>query len=868
MNSKQKNNPPKYAERLLLWFLREELAEEVAGDLEEKFYKTLDNQSPWSAKCNYWYQVANYLRPFALKKIHPNASIQFIMFQHYFKISSRNLLRQKLYSFLNIGGLAVGLTCFLLIFLFVQHEFSYDNYYENSDNIYRIVQRQRGNLYLGSEFYAVTPSPLAKVLKEEYPEVAEATAIQDLMGLLSVEEDYFEEYGIWADKHFFDVFPTSFLEGDPATAFDHTNSIILTQTLAEKIFGNKDPMGEAIIFNNRDAYLVTGIIPDIPQNVSLKFGYILNIDQNKDYLRQTWMNNSYYTFFTLSPQADVEALQEKMPALVKKYRVFDDPYPFEDEYFIYSLSEMHLQSHINFDIGLKGDTKYIYLFSAIAFIVLLLACINYINLAVARSIKRVREVGMRKVIGAHRIQLIEQFLGEAILIAFLAVLLAVGLTHLLLPLFGHLVERPIVLNYLDEIWLIPGLLLLIFIVGLISGSYPAFFMSALKPVNVLKGKVEKRMLGAGIQHMLIVGQYAVAMVLIASSLLIFQQLRYIQNKDLGYEKDYIITVRIRDNVLREKQETIKETWQSNPQIVSVSVSNHLPTYIRSSTIINDEEGGSPDDDLAIYQTRIDENYIDVYGMELMAGRNFSKDFSSDAKSGFILNETAAKALGWTPEEAIGKEFSYDGRATVIGVVKDFHMHSMHLEIQPLMMSRNTEFMNYFSVKVHPENLSETIAYLENSLKEFSPYPCEYQFIDESFDQMYKADVRMGETFGFFTLIAILIASLGLFGLAAFSAEQRTKEMGIRKVLGASVQQITGILVQKFLILVAIAFLVAIPIAWYVMSTWLQNFAYSVEIEGWIFVLTFVLALLIATLTLSYQAIKTALINPINSLRVE
>lgn len=872
--NKDKNIPPKLAQRILLGFLRADIAEEVCGDLEEKFYSTLEKKSLFRANFNYWYQVLSYLRPFAIRKSKSSYSNNYGMYQNYFKITVRNLLKQKLYSLINIGGLAVGLTCFIIIMLYVQHEFSYDRFYKNANRIYRVYQRQAGNVFLGTDYFAVTPAQLASVLQEEFPEVIYATSIEQQSALLSVDDHHFWEQGLSADPHFFDVFAFPFVQGNPKMALKDPKSIILTKSLAIKIFGPNDPIGQSLKFQNGDSFTITGVINDPPSNSSFKFSFINNILSNQWYAEQlkrpTWNNNSFHTFFLLAEGASPQDLQKKFPALIKKYRDPEDyaDYTFKDEYLVQELTAIHLQSGVNFDIGLKGNQGYVYLFSVVALIVLLLACVNYMNLAVARSIKRAREVGLRKVVGAIRSQLIGQFLGESVLIAFLSLLLAVALTHLLLPVFGRLMERPIELDFFANKLLLPGLLLLVILVGLFSGSYPAIIMSSLRPIQVLKGKIDGRLSGFTMQRWLIVGQYAVSIVLVISSVVIYTQIQYMQQKELGYDREHVITIQIKDYLLYQNYENLRDEWLQHPNIIASATSTHLPTNIGSSHIINDEPGGSKEDDLPIYECRVNYDFIDVFGIELVAGRNFSRQIKSDVKMGYLINETAAKALGWTPEEAVGKQVVDDSIKTVIGVVKDFHMHSMHLPIQPLMLRLYTTYANYISLKVRPEKLPETIAFLEKTIKTRSAYPFEYQFLNEHFDQLYKSEMKLGEIFGFFTLISILIASLGLFGLAAFMSGQRTKEIGIRKVLGASVRSIMLLLTKDFLSLVAFAFLLSIPIGWYLMHEWLQDFAYRIDMEWWMFAAAGMLAFFIANITIGYQSLKASLMDPVDSLRSE
>jgi putative ABC transport system permease protein len=865
-----KTIPPKLAKQLLLRFLRDDLAEEVQGDLEENFCRTAKEKSFLRARLNYWYQVVNYIRPFALRKTRTTDVTQFDMFQNYFKIGIRNLKRQKLYSFINIGGLCVGLTSFILIALYVQHEFSYDRFYENADRMYRIYQRQVGNIAMGSDYFALTPTKLASVLREEYPIVEHATALSRHSGLLNYEGNHFLESGLWVDPQFFDVFSYPFKHGNPQKSLTEPKSIILTESLSLKIFGPDDPVGKTLIHQSGIQFLVTGVLFDPPENASIKFSFLINMMADHwftdDIERATWNGNSIHTFVVLRNGVDPKELEEKFPDILKKYRDKESyaEYPFEDQYILQNISKIHLQSKVNEDIGVKGNSLYVYIFCLVAIGVLLLACINYMNLAIARSVKRAREVGLRKVSGAIRKQIMGQFLGESTLISFLALLLALGLAYMLLPLFGNLVERPLKFDFIENKFLLPALLLLIVLVGLISGSYPAFVISSLRPIHVLKGKIEGKLSGFRLQRWLMIGQYAVSIALVVCSLVIYLQLRFVKQKELGYNKEHVIA--IRSQGLVNNYDVIKNEWLANPDIIAVTASSDLPTNIGSSTIIN--YGGGADDDVAIYRWRVDQDFLKVFGIQLIAGRNF--EASNITENGYIINETAARALGWTPQEAIGNDLNYSGgKSSIIGVVKDFHIHSMHLAIQPLMiMPEKIERWGYVTVKVRPENLTETIAFLERTTKKYSEYPFVYQFLDENYDQLYKSEISLGEIFGFFTILSILIASLGLFGQAAFTSAQRTQEIGIRKVLGASIGNLVFLLTKEYLVLVVLAFLISIPIAWYAMHNWLQTFAYRINLEWWVFASAGLLAFFIANLAIGYQSVKASLMNPVQSLRSE
>ena len=689
---RQKEYPPNWAIQFLEWYCKPELLEEIQGDIFELF----DNRSQTiGSKAARRYFVWDVLGSFRLSTIRglkfefTNLSICKAMFQNYIKVAWRNLIKQKLYAFINVSGLSIGLACFILIFLYVQHEVSYDRFFENSEQIYRVYQQQPGNVHMGSDLFAATPYALAGALMKEYPEVVRATSVRDVDVLLGSEKQAYLESGFMADTYFFEVLTFPFKQGTAQTALQKPQSIVITETLARKMFGKNDPLGQTILYQNETPYTITGVIKDLPASSSLKFSFIVSIQSNERYLseirRDKWYNSSCNTFFALTKGANPTHLEEKLADLLKR----NTPSPGKEAYFIQPLSDLHLNTTMNAEIGLKGNPQYIRLFSFIGLLVLLLACANYINLAIARSIKRTGEVGMRKVLGATRKQLIWQFIGESILITTISLILALILVFWLSPLFRHLVERPIKVSIFENIYLLPALLLLLIIVGLLSGSYPAFLVSSLRPIQALREKSLKNIAGLNQQQWLMIGQYASSVALIIGSFVIYQQFQYIRSKELGYQKEQVLTLRVRDAELWHAYQEIKNQCLENPQIISMSASWHLPTNITSSTAINDEDE-QKENDLTIYETRVTPGFLDVFGMELLAGRFLSADHPTDREQGYVLNKSAAKALGWTPEEAIGKHFTHEGIETVVGVVQDFHMHSMHSAIQPLMLRLTEE----------------------------------------------------------------------------------------------------------------------------------------------------------------------------------
>ncbi|MEM7297120.1 MAG: ABC transporter permease [Bacteroidota bacterium] len=857
MEKKGNISPPRWPLRFFRWFCDPDFAEDIEGDLFERFDKRTNENK--SARWLFTMDVLRLFRPGIIRNFEGTQKLNYYgMFKNYFKITWRNLFRQKLYSAINIGGLAIGITVFILISIYVQHERSYDLHYENAENIYNIYQRQKTNFSLGTDLYAVTPPALPSTLIEEYPEVINATTLDIYNTLIQKEDDGYVEDVLFADEHYFEVFKHTFLKGDPATALSDKTGAVITESFAKKVFGDEDPIGQKITFWSRGEAYITGVIEDLPSNTTLQFSGILSLKNSKYYLEElaktAWNGNSHYTFFTLDEKTNVADFQTKIQQILKDHWAHTN---IPSEYLVSRLQDLHLRSNVNEDIGIKGNAQQMNIFSIIAIVVLVLASVNYMNLAIARSVKRAKEVGLRKAIGAEKRQLVTQFLIESVFLALLSFILSFMLLQATAPIFGKLVERQLDIFMIYELNLIPVILGVVVFVGIISGSYPALFMSSLKPTQTLKGKIQMSGSGSRIQKTLIIFQYTISIVMITLSMVVFFQMRFISQKQLGFQKEQIITYKIKSGVSASK---IEDQFASNTLTSNYTFSSSLPTNIGSSTFLkNDRTGGN------IYRLYVDRHFLDIYEIELAAGR-FLEEYDSEEDLNYILNETAAKALGWTPEEAVGQEFINEGgeRKTIIGVVKDFHMHSMHMPIAPLMMGIR-EYRPYLSIRVNPENISETIEYMEEVIGPYTSYPFVFQFVDDNFNELYQEDQRQAEIFGFFTILAILIASMGLFGLAAFNVSQRTKEIGIRKVLGATMKDIVISFTQNFMHLVTIGFIVAIPAAWYLSTNWLENFAYRIDVEWWIYLLGGVGALVLAFVTISSQAVKASLVNPAESL---
>jgi putative ABC transport system permease protein len=794
------------------------------------------------------------------------------MLRNYFKIALRNLWKDKPYTGINVAGLSVGMACFVLIALFIGYEMSYDTGHEKADRIYRVVQRQQGNEYRGTDGFTVTPRVLAPTLESEFPEVEVASTLQVDELLLTKGEKAFYEKGLFADQKVFEVFTIPVLEGAGKEALQDPNAILLTQSLARKYFAGRNPVGQTILLRNERPLTVRGIVADVPHNRHFTFDYITS-PKNLPYYQEdgdAWVNNNYLTYLVLPEGYDYRKLEKKLASLDRYLGGYARVgLPFKPAFFLQPLLDIHLHSHLNFEKGDNGDIRYVYLFASVALIILLLASINYTNLTTAQSARRAKEVGMRKVIGAGRRQLVYQFLGESLLLTTISFGLALVLAKGLLPAFNQMLGQTIPADAMGNPWLLITLLAIALLVSGISGLYPAVFLSALSPIHALKGGLlrnHKR--GTGLRNLLVVGQFAASTVLAIGSVVIYQQLRYIQNKELGYNRDQVVYVPYRNVNLNRQLPLIRDRLLANPRVEKVSFPVYMPLNMHSETIVKNWEGNHTRQDLFIYRNYVDYDFLELFRIRLKEGRNFSPDHPTDSIDSYILNEAAVKALGW--QSAVGKGFE---GGKVIGLVKDFHFQPFDLAIKPLYLKfrkgQGAYDHDHIAIKVKTAELAGTLAGIQKTIKTHLPgMAYEHRFMDEAYAQLYDSERRLGHTFNVFTLLALFIACLGLFGLVSHHLLQRTKEIGIRKVLGASVPQLVGLVSQEFVKLIGSAFLIATPVAWYAMHRWLGHFAYRIDISWWVFAGAGVLSLGIALLTVSFQGIRAALANPVDSLRSE
>lgn len=790
------------------------------------------------------------------------------MLRNYFTIACRNLLKNKVFSFINVFGFAAGIAVCLLILLFILEEMRYDRFNRNYYTLYRVAQEQNQS----GTWYKVgrSPAPLAAALRQDMPEIVNATRFALWGNLLLKYEDKLidEPGGIYAEKNLFEMFDFPFVRGNSATAFTNPHSIILTQSLARKYFGKSNPMGKHIQINGQHTLAVTGIIRDIPAHSHLQFDFVIPFEFIKEYGTDLskWGANAFYTYVQLSEEADIE----KVEADIRNY-FQDKPDRNEEILYLQALKDIHLYSQFDFntDFGVRGDIRYVRFFSLIAGIVMLIAIFNFMNLSTARASRRAKEVGLRKVVGANKKQLVFQFLGESILFALIAGVMSLTVVQLSLPFFNELTGKEISLMSFEPVYIILFCSLILF-VGLLAGAYPAFFLSSFLPVKVLKGQQISVSRGALFRKVLVTGQFSLSIIMIIGTILINKQLHFISTKKLGLNKDNLVYIEMRGQ-LKDNYTLVKNELLSNTAIQSVSATNYYSMPFKwvgsSGTGGFEFPGKNPDDHFMIHDFRVAHDFIETLQLEIKEGRNFSADIATDTAN-FLLNEAAVKRMGLT--DPIGKPLSfYEKKGMVIGVVKDFHFASMQKEIEPALIQIKPKDISYLLIRIKPQHIQAALENIEAIAGKYSvDYPAAYHFLDTAYDQLYKAEQKMSTLFNCFAILAIVVSSLGLFGLASFITAGRTKEIGIRKVLGASVSNILLLLSIDFMKVLLVASLLAWPLAYIGIRQWLQNYAFQAEATLWLFLLPSLAVFLLALLTISLQTWKTARTNPAKVLRNE
>ena len=801
------------------------------------------------------------------------------MLQNYLTVAWRNLLRNKGYTFINVAGLAVGMACCLLITLYVRHELSYDRYHAQAGQIYRVLQAFRNGVTVPGgrpapeEFQVWGNAPVGPALAADFPEVRKMVRFTSHQSLLLQHGDrrFQQEDLLFIDSTAFEVFSWKVLAGNPRLALVAPNSIVLTQSTARKYFGDRNPLGQTLRVENQVTFTVTGLMEDVPSNSHFTFTGLMSMSTFRT--RQTgifdlWGYVDFYTYLVMQPGTDIRALEAKMPAFLAKHNPGNKGYAVAFE----PMTDAYLHSRAGRQPGATGSLSNVYIFSSIAVFILVIAGINFTNLSTARSVERAREVGVRKAIGAHQAGLIGQFLTESVLLSGLAAVLAFGLAYLVLPALGELSGKKFAAGSLLSWQVAPLLLLAAVVVGILAGSYPAWVLARFRPVQVLKGSFRSSSRGVALRKGLVVFQFSLSMALIAGTAVVFSQLDHLRTRDLGFRQEQMLVVDFGgDQEVRQKLETIKAVFEEHPAVLSAAGSRSVPgDFIPNAyTEVQSAEGAMRGESPLIYEVDVD--FIPHFGIEMVAGRAFSREFPADTANALLLNEAAAKQFGYAnPADVIGKRFSQWGReGTVVGVVKDFNFRSLHTRVEPLSLRLEPRSSGRLSLRLKPGDVQGTLAGLEKQWRQLVPQrPFVHTFLDESFNRQYQADLRFGQLFSVFAGLAIFIACLGLFGLATFTAGQRTKEISIRKILGAPVSSIVTLLSKDFIRLVILAILIATPVSWYVLSRWLDHFPYRVPVGPGVFVLAGTVAVLVALAPIAWHSVKAALANPVNSLRNE
>ncbi len=865
--SADSGQPPRAGEWILKRLYRDNGDHTHLGDFTEIYGEVLADKARFHALAWYWSQILRSLPGFVANKVYWSLS----MLRNYVVISYRNAVKNPGFSLIAVLGLAIGLACFILILAYVRFETSYDSFHEKRDRIYRVISTDSSPQLNASVFQAYNADPLAAGLRTGYPEVRHVARFYPFenSAVLKVAEKAFTESGYFADGSLLEILSFRLLRGERSKVLSAPGSIVLTESTAQKLFGDRDPIGQVVSFRMRRGQAglnVTGVVEDPPRNSHLQFDFLISLasmeaDKSNSYMFNNWDVWNFHIYVELSEAAARRPLEEKLTAFIRKLKPETAESGFR--FALQPVTDIHLRSNIEGELSTNNEIRHIYLFLTIAVLILLIAAVNYMNLVTARSSTRAREIGIRKVTGANRRQLFQQFLGESVVFAVLALVLALAIVRLAFPRFGAISGvdiRPADLAEGPFLALVLGAALL---TGVISGAYPALFLSAFQPVRVLKELTASGKKGARLRNLLVVGQFTASIVLIVCAIFVANQLRFIRSQRLGFDREHVVIVPLREQEASAKAGAIKTELLRHPEIESVSQTSALPTMIRSRMInqklVNDQ-GETVQMDF--HFDYVDEDFLRVFKIDLDAGRNFSPE----DKDVLLINETMAKKVGWS--DPLSREISaMRGNYRVIGVVKDFYFESFHRSLEPMVLI--PERGNNLAVRIRPGDVPKTVALIEDIFKKnTSSQPWEFSFFEDDFNALYRKERRTGEIFGAFAALAVFIAGLGLLGLAAFAVERRTKEIGIRKVLGASAPHLAFRLGREFLGLVLAANVIALPIAYFVMSRWLQDFAYRIGLTAWPFLLAAAGAIVFAFLTVSTQTLRAASANPVETLRYE
>ncbi len=872
------NSPPRFAGIIFKLLLNDEAYGERTGDIEEVYLSLCRERGALLAKLWFLWEVIKAIPTFIKESIH----WRFIMLKNYLKIALRNLKRYKAYSFINIAGLAIGLTCCIIISLWVIDELNFNKFHENCDRLYQIVGYRTADGFDRSQ--NETPVFLAPALQEEFPEVVASSRYRSYGRILLTIEDktFYENRVRFVDPSFLKMFSFNFLLGDKNSALNALHSIVLTEDAVKRYFSDENPIGKSLVFNNDYELVVTGVLENNPYNSTLQFDVLLpyqfreELDSEEEY-KPSWGHNTTSTFVQLRENSTKQLFDSKITLYIKEKIINMYPREIVEKHRediqnqVINLTSVALKD-IRFAPSYGGSTRvmYISIFSAAAFIILLTACINFTNLSTARSSKRAKEIGLRKVVGAQRKNLIMQFLSESILLSFIALLIAVVLFIVLLPVFSNMISRDLPVSFLTKSYVIPLLLTITIFTGFAGGFYPALLLSSMQPVMTIKGDYRSGEKRTTLKKILVVFQFVVSISLMIGTFIIYKQIEYVKNINLGYDKEHVVCLRLNSGSIKYL-DVLKNNLKNNTQIINITGSYQHPANVSGRTMSADWEGKDPRLQTHIGNFRVDYDYVKTMKIDLLAGRDFSREFPNDVGNNFIINEQMATLMGNDhPVDAFGRQLMYDGRnGIIVGVVQDFHYKPLRQDIGPVVMTLLPDMVRFLVIRISPGDISSTLNLIKSNWENIIPsYPFEYSFLDSDYDILYRREERSADILTNFAILAVLIACLGLFGLASFTAEQRTKEIGVRKTLGASVYSIVLLLSKEFTKWILIANAIAWPVAYVLMKNWLQNYAYRTSLSWWIFALSGVLALFIALLTVSFQTIRVATANPVDSLRYE
>ncbi len=868
MKKNRKKSPPRVAKWIISRLAVYEKEHALADAIEAEYFDIRDRHGAILSWIWYWFCTMGTLFHY----IKFSLLWSMTMLKNYLKITLRNIKRHKTFSFINISGLAVSIACCLMILMHIRFESSYDNYHRDADRIYRL------GIDIDTPAFKRTSTNIsyceAPYLKENFPQVEAVARFRRTYSVIvrKGETVFYEDNFIRADNEIFDVLTFQFIQGAPEKALIRPGTLVISESVGHKYFGNESPMGQTIQVRG-DEFVITGVIADPPKNTHLRFKFIASMIGHEvpEWAKNRWNTTSFYTYVKFCPEVDADKLLRQIESGANKNRIIKEGEKFT--YFLQPLKDIHLFSHVSGELDPPGSPTYLLIFGVIAGLILIIASINFINLSTARAAARSKEVGMRKIVGAFRKQLIVQFLGESLLTTLLAVFLAFLIAIVFLPLYSNLTEIPYTMRDLVRFELLLAMIGIILFSGVVAGSYPAFFLSALRPIAIFKGKQGGHSKGNRLRRVMVVGQFIVSFMLIAGTLVVTQQVGYMKNRNLGFEKEQKAVIPVRQGTnISDNFETVKAEFLKYSGVTGAAVSSGVPGQLDSGAnvrLVNEAEDMSQ----WMYYLFVDTDFFREYGITLAAGRAFQKELVSDQGEAFMVNETAVKKFGWgDPKEALGKTLwsGYDGtQGEIIGVVKDFHFYGLQQEIGPIIIAVRPDEYAYITLTLSTENIGQTLSSVKNTWRSLFPgIPFDYFFVDTYFDRFYREEEKVATLVRVFSILAISIACLGILGLTAHTTQRRTKEIGIRKVIGASAARIAGLLTGEFVKWIVFANLIALPAAYYILNKWLSGFAYRVGFSVWFLLVPSAFTLGLAALTVSYHTIKAATANPVESLRYE